>query len=167
MSRQSFLNLLLFALYTCPRLLHYHRLSLFPTICPSFNHVILLGDFNLPNINWDTLTGISTDDDAFCDMCFQFNLLQLVNCPTRILGNTLDLMLTKNNDLLNKYFHSVFTQPSSFIDCINTNTLSSEIDTLIFSEEEVYSALIQLDPNKATNFPPMQCLKNFRVSCLQ
>ena len=53
-------------------------------------------------------------------------------------------------NLFNQYFHSVFTQPSSFIDCINTNTLSSEIDTLIFSEEEVYCALIQLDPNKAT-----------------
>jgi len=47
-------------------------------------------------------------------------------------------------------FHSVFTQPSSFIDCINTNTLSSEIATLMFSEEEVYSVLTQLDPNKVT-----------------
>ena len=33
---------------------------------------------------------------------------------------------------LNQHFHSVFTQPSSFIDCINTNTLSSETGTLIF-----------------------------------
>jgi len=55
-------------------------------------------------------------------------------------------------NLFNQYFHSesVFTQPSSFIDCTNTNTLSSEIDTLIFSEDEVYSALIQLHPKKAT-----------------
>ena len=66
---------------------------------PSFN-IILLGDFNLPNINWDTLTGISTVDNAFCDMRFQFNMLQLVYCPTHIHGNTLDLMLTNNDDLL-------------------------------------------------------------------
>jgi len=63
---------------------------------PSTN-IILLGNFNLPNINWDTLTGISAVDDAFCDMCFQFNLLQLITCPAHIHGNTLDL---NNDDLL-------------------------------------------------------------------
>jgi len=41
-----------------------HHLSQFPT---SFD-LILLDDFNLPNVNWKTLSGTSAIDDAFCDV---------------------------------------------------------------------------------------------------
>jgi len=61
--------------------------------------LILLGDFNLPNINWDTLSGTSAVDDAFCDTCFEYNLLQLITCSTHTHGNTLDVVLTNNEDL--------------------------------------------------------------------
>jgi len=56
-------------------------------------------------------------------MCFQFNLLQLVTCPAHIHGNTLDLMLTNNDDLLNNI--SV---------CSNTNnSISSDHYPIVFS----------------------------------
>jgi len=64
------------------------------------SNVVLLGDYNLPEINWDTLCGNSAVADAFCDTCFEHNLSQLISCPTHIHGNTLDLILTNNDDLV-------------------------------------------------------------------
>jgi len=58
--------------------------------------VFILGDFNLPDINWDTLTGISTISNNFCDCIFESNLTQLVESPTHQCGNILDLVLTNS-----------------------------------------------------------------------
>ena len=57
------------------------------------NKVILLGDFNLPDINWDSLTGQFLSSNLFCDIVYKFNLTQFVNLPTHIHGNILDLVL--------------------------------------------------------------------------
>ena len=66
---------------------------------PSCN-ILLLADFNLPDINWDTLSSKSNTSDAFCNMVFDLNLSQLIICPTHIHGNLLDLLLTTNDDLV-------------------------------------------------------------------
>ena len=64
----------------------------------------LCGDFNLPDINWDsnTITGhqysLSMNQlflDLFCDL----GLTQTVDKPTRE-NNILDLFLTNNNNLI-------------------------------------------------------------------
>ena len=57
--------------------------------------------------------------------------------------------ITRAN-LFNQYFYSVFTPSSTVpVPTIATSYIS-EINTLVFNEDEVYSALSQLDPNKAT-----------------
>ena len=38
--------------------------------------------------------------ETFCDVCFEFNLSQLISYSTHIHGNTLDLVLTNNEDLV-------------------------------------------------------------------
>ena len=60
---------------------------------------ILVGNFNLPNINWDSMI-CSTDIKScnFLDLCVNNGLRQLVNVPTR-LNNILDLLLC-NNELV-------------------------------------------------------------------
>jgi len=63
-------------------------------------NVILLGDFNLPDINWETMCGNCQASDDFCDMTFELNLIQLITCPTHIHGNILDLILTNDEDLI-------------------------------------------------------------------
>jgi len=63
-------------------------------------NVVILGDFNLPDIVWDTLCGSTIAAEAFCDTCFENNLSQLISCSTHIHGNTLDLILTNNDDLI-------------------------------------------------------------------
>ena len=62
--------------------------------------MVVLGDINLLNINRDTLCSDSQVVDAFCNMTFELNLSQLVDCPTHNHGNILDLILTNNEDLI-------------------------------------------------------------------
>jgi len=58
------------------------------------NDTILLGDFNMPDIDWSTLSSSSHHSASFCDFTFNYNLSQLIDKPTHIKGNTLDLILT-------------------------------------------------------------------------
>ena len=41
--------------------------------------IIITGDFNLPDINWDTLSATSTSSNAFCDFIFDNLFNQLVD----------------------------------------------------------------------------------------
>ena len=56
--------------------------------------LVVVGDFNLPHIDWLTLQGSCPSKQAFCDVVFDCNLSQLVGQPTHTTGNTLDLILT-------------------------------------------------------------------------
>ena len=62
------------------------------------NSILIIGDFNMPDINLSTLTGCSVISNNFCEFIFQSNLIQVVNTPTHKLGNTLDLILTDNTE---------------------------------------------------------------------
>jgi len=68
------------------------------TVTSQPNPVIIFGDFNMPDINWSTLTGSSAISNSFCEFVFQSNLEQVVNVPTHIHGNVLDLILTESVD---------------------------------------------------------------------
>ena len=60
----------------------------------SDHNVLIIGDFNLPDLNWSTLSGSSVMSNLFCDFVFDYNLSQLVSVPTHIKGNCLDLVLS-------------------------------------------------------------------------
>ena len=62
--------------------------------------VIAIGDYNLPGIDWETLSGDSPVSNTFCDLVFDLNLTQLMDSPSHISGNILDLLLTNNEDLI-------------------------------------------------------------------
>lgn len=55
--------------------------------------LVVVGDFNFPNIRWSSLCGSCTSTRLFCDTIFECNLSQLVEDPTHIKGNLLDLVL--------------------------------------------------------------------------
>ena len=63
---------------------------------------IVVGDFNLPDIHWDTLSASSTVSKAFCDFVFDNTLIQLVDHPTHTRGNILDLILTSSTKCIAK-----------------------------------------------------------------
>ena len=73
---------------------HNQLLSYLYSIVSTMENVILVGDFNMPDICWSSLTGTSTFSNSFCDFVFEMSLLQLVMEATHIKGNILDLVLT-------------------------------------------------------------------------
>ena len=64
------------------------------------HNIILLEDFNFPDINWDNLTSSSHLSNFFCDFVFDNDLLQFVKSPTHCKGNILDLILSNSPDLI-------------------------------------------------------------------
>ena len=89
-------NLLLTCVYISPHqvdrsldalLEHFYNLS------QDHDHIII-GDFNMPDIDWNLSAAISTKSDLFCDAIFDCNLFQLIDVPTHVHGNILDLVLT-------------------------------------------------------------------------
>ena len=53
------------------------------------NSIVLVGDFNLPDVIWDSLTATSSASRNFCDFIFDNALLQINNKPTHTGGNIL------------------------------------------------------------------------------
>ena len=76
---------------------HESLLNYLTKLASSTDHVIIVGDFNLPDINWSSLNGTSTFSNSFCDFIFDCNLNQLVDSPTHIKGNILDIVLSNTN----------------------------------------------------------------------
>ena len=60
----------------------------------SNENLILLGDFNFPDANWNTMTGNTSSSTNFWDLIFELNLEQLITEPTHKGGNILDVILT-------------------------------------------------------------------------
>ena len=58
---------------------------------------VLIGDFNLPKINWSNLSSTVSLEQEFLHVFAENSLLQCINVPTHYRGNTLDLLLTQSN----------------------------------------------------------------------
>ena len=83
-------------------------------IMQSREEVILLGDFNAPDINWLTLSASRNFSCNLCDLIFQHNYVQHVDHSTHIYGNILDLLITSSADLVSDIsFHQEFDQVKS------------------------------------------------------
>ena len=81
---------------------------------------VLVGDFNLPKIDWSDQSSRSSLEQEFLNMFAENSLLQCINVPTHRQGNTLDLLFTlssrfvegvtvHNEDLLCKSDHYQIT----------------------------------------------------------
>ena len=60
--------------------------------------IIVLGDFNCPDICWHTLASHSSRSSALCDFIFDNNMSQLITYPTHHNGHILDLLFTNDPD---------------------------------------------------------------------
>ena len=58
---------------------------------------VLIGDFNLPKINWSNLSSTMSLEQDFLHVFAENSLLQRIVDPTHYRGNTLDLLLTQSN----------------------------------------------------------------------
>ncbi len=77
------------------------------------DNLIILGDFNCPDIDWQSLTAGSQFSTRFCDLLYNHNLAQLVISPTHVKGNTLDLVITNSEDIFNNIWvdpdHNIYS----------------------------------------------------------
>uniref|UniRef100_A0A1X7SPP3 Endonuclease/exonuclease/phosphatase domain-containing protein n=1 Tax=Amphimedon queenslandica TaxID=400682 RepID=A0A1X7SPP3_AMPQE len=64
------------------------------------HHVIILGDFNAPDICWSTLCGSTSPSNALCDFIVANGLDQHVSFPTHNCGHILDLVLSSSPDIV-------------------------------------------------------------------
>ena len=82
-------------------LLYQQKLTSFLSdIMQTDEKVILLGDFNTPDIDWHTLTADSNFSIQLCNLIFQYNYSLVVTSLTHEHGNLLDFVITKNGDII-------------------------------------------------------------------
>jgi len=77
---------------------HSNLFNYLTTITVSPNPVLIVGDFNLPDINWLTFSGITSMSNNFCEFVFEPNLTQPVESPKHSHGNILDLALINSSE---------------------------------------------------------------------
>ena len=59
-----------------------------------------MGDFNSSDIDWPSLTCCSVHSNALNNLVFDTNHCQLINAPTQIKGNVLDLVFTSSEGVV-------------------------------------------------------------------
>ena len=94
------------------------------TLPSSSSHLIPLGNFNITDVNRATIHSLSPSLSSFCDHLFSLNIQQMVNAPTHIQGNTLDLVFSNHPNL----FSNLTVSPTySDHHLISSNLLNSSI----------------------------------------
>jgi len=86
------------SLHTSQHYYYYEtQFNFLSNLASTTDQLIILDDFNFPDIDWDSLSGHLPASNQFCDLVFQSSLSQLaiVSVPTHNQGNILDLVLTK------------------------------------------------------------------------
>ena len=97
-------------------------------LCLPQKPCIIIGDFNLPNINWDIPTAHGDlSHQIFLDFCSSSNLTQCIRDPTHDKQNILDLVLC--NDAAYKILNSHMVKPPMLLKC-DHNILSLIFDSL-------------------------------------
>ena len=85
------------------------------TFKDDYDGFYLLGDFNMPHINWESLCSKTKVGEAFLDFCIESALYQHVVEPTHKSGSLLDLLFC--NDLSSRRISSVHVRPPLSTTC--------------------------------------------------
>ena len=92
--------------------------------------MFVVGDFNLRDIHWDTLSGSIEIDNSSCELIFELNLSQLINCSAFLKGNiNLDLIITNSYEFVNNVL----------IDKTGKSSFNSDHYPITFSHITTYS----------------------------
>ena len=81
--------------YQPPRANHNNNMELCKLFENCSENKLFIGDFNFPSVNWDSLTS-DRSSEAFVECTTENGFTQLVDFPTHIRGNTLDLVLANH-----------------------------------------------------------------------
>ena len=73
------------------------------SLVENVKHYTLLGDFNIPDIDWKYLTAHSNIGREFLTFCFKIGAIQLVDFPTR-LDSLIDLLLCSDRNFVKSVY---------------------------------------------------------------
>ena len=111
---------------------YYQHLSALLSSLPPGKDVLILGDFNFPDIDWDLLNGGTGFSSCFCDLVVDLNLRQLVPSFTHKAGNILDLVLTNSDNLIDDVV---------ILETFPRGLSSDHFNLLLLSASQYYSQL--------------------------
>ena len=89
----SFPNIIISCIYITPKCPSQYLTAVLHSIEEIFllnKRLIVVGDFNVPNIKWLTLSASASFSSLLCDLIVHLNLTQLITEPTQVKGNILD-----------------------------------------------------------------------------
>ena len=106
---------------------------------------VITGDFNLPRSNWNTFTSTCFREQSYCDVLFGMSFPQVVDKPTHVAGNVLDLVFTTCN-----------------VSCIETASLD-------VSDHFIISVVVDIPLEESINtihefIPPMYAFRTGRLN---
>lgn len=76
--------------------------SYITSLSSSASTLVIVGDFNQPDVCWLSLRGSCPSSNLLCNTIFECNLSQLVTVPTHTRGNMLDLIFTNDEDIVDE-----------------------------------------------------------------
>ena len=120
---------------------HQHLLEYLHELALSSTRLIIIGDFNLPDISWERLSAPSSISSQFCNLLFDLNLHQLITDATHIKGNTLDLLITNSPDMV-----SNLTLSRDTISLFNSDHFLVSFDLLAYCKTATHQ------PSKVFNY---------------
>ena len=86
---------------------HDQLISYLSILMQGVDPVVILGDFNIPDISWSSFDANSQFSSKICDLIFQHNHSQLIEYPTHRQGNILDLIITNyDENIANLQIHA-------------------------------------------------------------
>ena len=101
--------------------------------------IIIAGDLNMPKIDWETFSSPENIDRLFLDSFTNFELEQLINEPTHIRGNLLDLLLTDKSPFISGVNVSDTILPCKSDHYCITFNIKSKFKRLKIPKREVYN----------------------------
>ena len=107
---------------------HNNLLSYLAHVSSSADTIILVGDFNLPDVCG---SGQSPFSNSFCDFVYEHNFSQLVDCLIHVKRNILDLVLTTSENIISDL---LVTKPHALIST-DHHTVSFNIQHTTQSKE--------------------------------
>ena len=102
-------------------------------------HNIIVGDFNLDTIDWDSYTPTNNIHKMFLDTFLDVGLSQLITQPTHDLGNTLDLLLTDCPDII---YGVQVSEPNEFVNSDHSSitfTIKEKVPRLVPKKRKIYN----------------------------
>ena len=127
----SFPNLIISCVYIPPNCPSQYLTAVLHSIEEIFllnKRLIVVGDFNAPDIEWSTLSASTSSSSMLCDLIFHLNLTQLIAEPTQVKGNILDLLITN----IESYINNIVIETCS-------SALSSDHSIITFDIAATYS----------------------------